>query len=337
VSATDLILGAGLSKLGFANDPAHNYLGPTDSNGTVGQAQFGWLLRGPYGTGLKIDQYSNVGIGTTTPVSALHVSGTDLLTWATGVNGSYRLLTVGTSGADGSLFVNTPSLNASYPSGFAVNGSYASQISVVNLQAAGVKSPGNYGSALAFSTTSNTTLNERMRIDANGVHVSGSTPLTWAGATTGGLLTVGNSAADASLFVNTPSLSASNPSGLGIDGSYASQISVVNLKAVGVKSAGNCGSALAFSTTSNTTLSERMRINNAGNVGIATTSPTYTLQVAGQVAGNAAYVNTSDGRLKKDVANLDYGLTTIMQLRPVSFQWKILAERPQARPDRPGS
>ena len=38
-------------------------------------------------------------------------------------------------------------------------------------------------------------------------------------------------------------------------------------------------------------------------------------------AANAT-INTSDGRLKKNVENINYGLKAIEQMRPVSYQWK---------------
>lgn len=38
--------------------------------------------------------------------------------------------------------------------------------------------------------------------------------------------------------------------------------------------------------------------------------------------GVAAIINTSDGRLKKDVENLSYGIKEIMQLKPISYNWK---------------
>lgn len=85
----------------------------------------------------------------------------------------------------------------------------------------------------------------------------------------------------------------------------------------------------------------RMYINNIGNIGLGTLSPTEKLHVVGNaritavgaLGGNSAtlYINSdgvlsttsSDINKKHNVRPIIYGLSTINQLNPVNFQWNV--------------
>jgi len=113
------------------------------------------------------DASGNVGIGTSSPVSPLTVAGTSSINWI-GSGSSTGTATIGTQGTGGSLFVQTPSVSASYASGLGVDGTYSGGKSVINLKALGTYSGGPYSADMAFFTATNTTLSEKMRIDSGG-------------------------------------------------------------------------------------------------------------------------------------------------------------------------
>jgi len=100
------------------------------------------------------------------------------------------------------------------------------------------------------------------------------------------------------------------------------------------------GGFIDFRTSPNgsTTPSSKVRIAADGNVGIGTASPTQVLHVVGNAritaVGAGTFSNnlniTSDGTLttatsdikfKYNIRPLNYGLETLLQLKPVNFQW----------------
>lgn len=59
----------------------------------------------------------------------------------------------------------------------------------------------------------------------------------------------------------------------------------------------------------------------AGNLGFNNTT-TGGIHRWNNVYGFAAVVNTSDGNLKKNIQNLDYGIKEVMNMKPISYYWK---------------
>lgn len=78
-----------------------------------------------------------------------------------------------------------------------------------------------------------------------------------------------------------------------------------------VKTDGSTGDSVAIS------------IIPGGDVGFGTASPGYNIEAAnGAVAGNGAYVDTSDKRLKKDQENVSGACSILDELQPLYYNWK---------------
>mgnify|MGYP000031076206 CR=1 FL=1 len=66
---------------------------------------------------------------------------------------------------------------------------------------------------------------------------------------------------------------------------------------------------------------ERLRIDNVGNVGIGTSAPSVRLQVAGDIIANSI-AGSSDARFKTNITPIENPLQKVLQLRGVNFDWK---------------
>ncbi len=63
-------------------------------------------------------------------------------------------------------------------------------------------------------------------------------------------------------------------------------------------------------------------ISPTGNVGIGTFNPAYALHVPTGSIAALNYVTLSDGRLKRNIVPVHYGVDTVMKLKPVEFSWR---------------
>ena len=194
---------------------------------------------------MRIDSSGNVGIGTSSPASYIS-----------------KFIEVSNATSAGIKLTSTSGLSSGVSIGYIASDK---SFRITNYESTGV---------IRFDTQDT----ERMRIDSSGnLSTLNSTAVNWNTNISGGN-TFGN-ASGSSLVVKTNSLSTSFNSAFAVDGTHGSQVSTINIKALGVYS-GGYDSQLAFHTTKGTTLTERMRINSSGNVTILNATSTDSKSIS---------------------------------------------------------
>lgn len=244
---------------------------------------------------MRINAGGNVGIGTTNPTSKLTVDDSTAFTWGFPSLASVK---IGAPGAGGSFVVMTPSLNSSYESGFAIDGTYTGGKSVININAFGVYSGGPYSADIAFKTSTNTTLSEKMRITNAGDVGIGTTAPAYKLDVNGAGRFLGNASSSAAAIFN-------NPTGAGGTAQYYTEFTagttVIGRIFRGNGASGVVGNGLnidnfdGFQVRVNQLGGSGGSINLlGGRVGIGTTAPGYVLEVnGGSDTFVASFINSS--------------------------------------------
>lgn len=305
---------------------------PVGSRLTFGTDGTGWQFRiaknqaGAISDLVTVTDSGNVGIGNTAPTQAQVVianGATSVPSNSSSTNGlvvgGYGTLANSAVGVYGSIR-GVLNLGGNYTAGTSDIGnikfSYAplsttdeNAAAIASITAKNTATDSTSGGVLTLNTrTASGSLSERMRVDSNGnVGIGTTTP----GVT---LDVVGSIRASSNIYASNFS------DGSGQFYSWSTP-----------------GGGLVLKTAN----TERMRIDNSGNVGVGTTAPSTKLQVAGEISPSAdnsyslgdaslrftavyavnGTIQTSDARQKKDILESDLGLDFINRLRPVSYHW----------------
>jgi endosialidase-like protein len=289
-----------------ANDSASggaSFLGFVDQ-GATGNSETGTIVfavnSGAAANSLRVASNSNVGLGTATPVLDLHANTTDTpaIRLEQNNSGGFTAQTWDIGANEANFFVRDVTSGSRLP--FRIRpGAPTSSVDIA--------ASGNVGIANASPATI--------------LDVSGNT-LT-LGSDSGATTRTNNTTK-----LNRIALPPFTTGNLNFGVLNAATTNTENLVAFGGSASGfAAATSVLFTTAANNntdTGTERMRITSNGRVGIGTASPDQLLSVNGDASkvGGGSWQSFSDRRLKNIKSPFTTGLSAVMQLQPVRFEYK---------------
>ena len=265
----------------------------------------------------------NVGIGTTAPLSKLHLVGNMM------VDSGYRIGT--NNGSADSFRANIQFGNPSVDNEWLIF-RQSSNPRGVYVSAAGTANPATYVAESRFGVDMKAVFGANVAVGSG--YINNAPPTD--GAIIQGNVGIGTTSPTGQLELYTSSVLDSNLRIRRADTSGNAMVKLVTGTTAdwifGERNNGNSDFNL-YNFGTNTDVLTVLRSN--GNVGIGTTSPSYKLDVAGDLritgtpyrtGGDIAWQTPSDSRLKNVVGNADKGLTELMKLSEIKYTY--IADNP---------